>query len=110
MSESTRLIKRYYHSIKSINLRTLVDQVDNISVLLADLFDADSSAAYYKKEGNEHLIPVVYHNNGTLISPNVQMIHKEYCAHKEGAEQLVAGLLCLSEVEVKDNSKYLFAK
>ena len=78
MSESTRLIKRYYHSIKSINLRTLVDQVDNISVLLADLFDADFLAVYYKKEGNEHLIPVGYHNNGKLISPNIQMIEKEY--------------------------------
>ncbi len=107
MSESTRLIKRYYHSIKSVNLRSLVDQVDSISVLLGDLFDADFIAVYFKKQGNDNLIPVGYHNNGNLPSPDIQKIEKEYCTEKDRTAHIVPGLLCLSEAQ--ENSKDLFA-
>ena len=108
MSETTRLIKRYYHSIKSVNLRSLVDQVDIISELLANMFDADFLAVYYKKQGNEQLIPVGYNNRGHIISPDIQKIEQEYCLNEQQSQHLVPGLISF---EMKDDSENnLFAK
>ncbi len=108
VSDSTRLIKRYYHSIKSINLRSLVDQVDHVAALLSDLFEADFLAVYYKKEGNENLIPVGYHNSGNIKSPDIQKIEKEYCLQKDRVENLIPGLLSITDSN--DNSTHAFAK
>ncbi len=108
MSDSTRLIKKYYHSIKSINLRSFVDQVDHISALLADLFEADFLAVYYKKEGNDNLIPVGYNNNGNIQSPDIQMLEKNYSLQNNAGIIPVPGLLSLQEVQGK--SEDVFAK
>lgn len=94
----------------------MVDQVDNVTVLLADLFEADFLALYFKKEGNDTLIPVGYQNNGNLVSPDIQKIENEYCSQKDKTTHLVPGLLCFDETQnspadlfaKENNLKYLY--
>ena len=109
MSDSTRLIKKYYHSIKSVNMTGVIDQVDQIAALASSILKADFLAVFYRKEGNENLIPIAYCNNTDIQNPSIQKLEQIWCHSNIQSQQIMEGLMYIDKGMHKDIPEDRFA-
>lgn len=78
MSETTRLIKTYYHSLKHKEISTIVSQLDSIAELALALLYADFVAVFYKKSQNQRYVPIAYNTKFQVESASLTVLEQQW--------------------------------
>ena len=110
MSDSTKIIKRYYHSIKSINTSSIIQQIDYLSLIVKDLLNADFVGVLTRQYNDGELIPISFQGSAENMEIDFRSFEESWCKPQINKHTLEKRIICKENAGNLSENPDSFAK
>lgn len=79
MSDSSMVIKKYFHSLRTDKMSSVIRQVENMAEIVGEYFKADFCSIIYRNEAEQSVIPVAIYNKPGEVVDNFAAFEYYWC-------------------------------
>lgn len=79
MSDSSLVIKKYFHSLKTDKMNSVIQQVENMAEIVGEYFKADFCSIIYRNQLEDSFLPVAIYNKPGLFVDKFAAFEYYWC-------------------------------
>lgn len=102
MSDTTRLIKKYYKSLKESKVDNIFSQVDHAAALVGKLLYADFASVLFRYNENENFVPLAYYSTDPVETESIRHLEEKWCTYPIASENLSSAYDALEKIDIED--------
>lgn len=79
MSDSSMVIKKYFHSLKTDKMNSVIQQVENMAEIVGEYFKADFCSIIYRNQTEQTIMPVAIYKKPDFFIDNFPAFEYYWC-------------------------------